>query len=157
MASYKASPVTWSVFIFLIAGAIMGLLYSLVNATDIFTLYSISASQQIISDSRIVWEREIYLWANTQYHVGLEVILSIISLVTGLPPTKLLYIPLGSVIYSLIMSLLFVNFPKLKNKHLPPRLCNILPLLVIMVLSSSGNYYSNFYSVFHISFGYPLL
>ncbi|MEM2241038.1 MAG: hypothetical protein QXS74_07565 [Nitrososphaeria archaeon] len=145
------------IFVIMTLGSLFGILYSILGAVDSFTLYSAKAAEEIVLDGKINWNKEIYLWAGTQNHAGLELFLSTLLIVTHINPSELIYLPIGSFLYSLVITLLLVDFFIHKTEILGSFFLFLFSIIAVSVAFSAGNYVSNFYSIFHISFGYPLV
>lgn len=144
-----------AVAVAILLGVILGVSYSMKGAADTFTLLSARAAVEIAYDGKIIAGKPIYSLAMTEYHQGLEFLLASILTVTGIPSLDLVYLPLGSLLYSFgIMLLLFslIHGQKIDTLKLV-----MVAVAIIAVAFSGGGYVQPFYTVFHQSWGFYLM
>ncbi|MEM3610195.1 MAG: hypothetical protein QW076_04815, partial [Candidatus Anstonellales archaeon] len=123
------------IFAITILGSLFGVLYSINGAVDPFILYSVRAAEEIVLDGKIVWDKEIYLWAVTQNHAGLELLLSNLLIILQINPLEFIYLPIGSFLYSLVIAILIINFIAHKTNFLSPFLLFLFSIITVLVVA----------------------
>jgi len=152
MHLYNSKRNCYIVLVAVLLGGLFGTIYSYSGAADTFALFSIRAAEEIVHDGTIINDKTIYSFAMTQYHQGLEFILASLLAVTGISNLDLVYLPVGSILYSLGAAMLILCL--ISNRKVDTRVLILSIFAIWTVVFSAGGYVQPFYSIFHQSWGF---
>jgi len=149
----NSKKIVVTIIIFL--GLLLGVSYAVKGAADTFALFTLRAAMEIKHDGKVTLDKPIYNFALTEHHQGLEFLLATILIITGIPGLELIYLPIGSVLYSFGIALLL--FSIIHSEKIGTLKLLMAVVAIIAVTFSGGGYVQPFYTIFHQSWGFYLM